>query len=381
MNLYELIKNLYGVDELVGYSDEDIAFLKEMFGDLPKVLEDYYRKAGMTEALRHLQDEYSFDGTNAGDNASENREGCESRQMLIFMADGKWMHGGLTDRLRGMTSAYKFAKEHNLDFKIYHTSPFELQEILQPNNVNWVIGEKEISRNCEVAKPVLLYREDFNNDSALERQIDSKHKQFHLYSCVDTVGEDFSKYFNELFKPSPILEQELSHYSELLGESYTAISFRFQNKLGDFKEFTFKELPENGKRKLMSAAINVLRKEMPHQVGHDRSDATLSCPPVSGHPPLVNETSKILVTADSPTFLAAVENMPNVVTVKGKSIHIDFNSSKNATDYLKAFTEFFLISKATKAKLYRNRKYKTYPSNFPKYAALLGHVPYEIVEE
>ena len=260
-------------------------------------------------------------------------------------------------------------------------SPFELQEILQPNNVNWVIGEKEISRNCEVAKPVLLYREDFNNDSALERQIDSKHKQFHLYSCVDTVGEDFSKYFNELFKPSPILEQELSHYSELLGESYTAISFRFQNKLGDFKEFTFKELPENGKRKLMSAAINVLRKEMPHQVGHDRSDATLSCPPVSGHPPLVNETSKILVTADSPTFLAAVEDMPNVVTVKGKSIHIDFNSSKNATDYLKAFTEFFLISKATKAKLYRNCKYKTYPSNFPKYAALLGHVPYEIVED
>ena len=58
MNLYELIKNLYGVDELVGYSDEDIAFLKEMFGDLPKVLEDYYRKAGMTEALRHLQDEW-----------------------------------------------------------------------------------------------------------------------------------------------------------------------------------------------------------------------------------------------------------------------------------------------------------------------------------
>ena len=302
--------------------------------------------------LRHLRDGY--------ENYSENCDDGDSRQTLIFMADGKWMHGGLTDRLRGMTSAYKFAKEHNLDFKIYHTSPFELQEILQPNNVNWVIGEKEISRNCEVAKPVLLYREDFNNDSALERQIDSKHKQFHLYSCVDTVGEDFSKYFNELFKPSPILEQELSHYSELLGESYTAISFRFQNKLGDFKEFTFKELPENGKRKLMSAAINVLRKEMPHQVGHDRSDATLSCPPVSGHPPLVNETSKILVTADSPTFLAAVENMPNVV---------------------KAFTEFFLISKATKAKLYRNRKYKTYPSNFPKYAALLGHVPYEIVED
>ena len=106
----------------------------------------------------------------------------------------------------------------------------------------------------------------------------------------------------------------------------------------------------------MIAAMNVLRKEFA-------------------------DGEKFLVTADSPTFLAEVEKLPNVVTVKGKSIHIDFNSSKNATDYMKAFTEIFLISKASKAKLYRNRKYKTYPSNFPKYAALLGHVPYEIVEE
>ena len=344
---------------------------------------DYLIRRGIE--LRHLQDGYEENHEiSERHNVADQREIGERhacQQTLIFMADGKWMHGGLTDRLRGMASAYKFASDHNLDFKIYHTSPFELQKILQPNIVNWVIGEKEISRNCEIAKPVLLYREDFNNDSALERQLDSSHKQFHLYSCVDTVGEEFPKYFNELFIPSPILEQELLHYRESLGESYTSISFRFQNKLGDFKEFTFKELPENDKRDLKNAAMNVLKNEMSHQVGHDKSDATLSCPPVSGHPPIANETSKILVTADSPTFLAEVEKMPNVITVKGKSIHIDFNSSKNATDYLKAFTEFFLISRASKAKLYRNRKYKTYPSNFPKYAALLGHVPYEIVEE
>ena len=314
--------------------------------------------------LRHLQDGYSFDGTNAGNNASENREGCESRQTLIFMADGKWMHGGLTDRLRGMTSAYKFATEHNLDFKIFHTSPFLLQEILQPNEVDWIIDEHEISHNCEIAKPVLLYREDFNNDSALERQLDSRHKQFHLYSCVDTVGEEFPKYFNELFKPTPLLENELAHYSELLGKSYTAISFRFQNKLGDFKEFTFKELSEKGKRKLLNAAMKML----------NTAPETTS----GGTKP---KCEAILVTADSPTFLAEAEKMPNVVTVKGKSIHIDFNSSKNATDYLKAFTEFFLISRASNAKLYRNHKYKTYPSNFPRYAAMLGQVPYEIVEE
>jgi hypothetical protein len=271
------------------------------------------------------------------------------------MADGKWMHGGLTDRLRGMASAYKFATEHNLDFKIYHTSPFLLQEILEPNKVNWIIDEKQISKNCSIAKPVLLYREDFNNDSALERQLDKKHEQFHLYSCVDTLGEKFAEYFNDLFKPSALLAQEIEHYSKLLGENYTAISFRFQNKLGDFKEFTFKELPAKDKQKLMNAALDAIKRE--------------------------ESQNKILVTADSPTFLAEAEKLPNVITVKGTSIHIDFNSSKKAVDYIKAFTEFFLISKATQAKLYRNRKYKTYPSNFPKYAASLGNVPYEIVED
>lgn len=321
---------------------------------------DHLIKRGIK--LRHLQDGYT--GSSEVEECREefDRDGskgldgdCAKRQTLIFMADGKWMHGGLTDRLRGMASAYKFATEHNLDFKIYHTSPFLLQEILEPNKVNWIIDEKQISKNCSIAKPVLLYREDFNNDSALERQLDNSHEQFHLYSCVDTLGEKFAEYFNTLFKPSALLAQEVEHYSKLLGENYTAISFRFQNKLGDFKEFTFKELPAKDKQKLMNAALNVVRRKMAQ--------------------------NKILVTADSPTFLAEAEKLPNVITVKGTSIHIDFNSSKKAVDYLKAFTEFFLISKATQAKLYRNRKYKTYPSNFPKYAASLGNVPFVIIEE
>jgi len=321
---------------------------------------DHLIKRGIK--LRHLQDGYT-----GGSEVEECREefdrdgskgldgDCAKRQTLIFMADGKWMHGGLTDRLRGMASAYKFATEHNLDFKIYHTSPFLLQEILEPNKVNWIIDEKQISKNCSIAKPVLLYREDFNNDSALERQLDNSHEQFHLYSCVDTLGEKFAEYFNDLFKPSALLAQEIEHYSKLLGENYTAISFRFQNKLGDFKEFTFKELPAKDKQKLMNAALDAIKRE--------------------------ESQNKILVTADSPTFLAEAEKLPNVITVKGTSIHIDFNSSKKAVDYIKAFTEFFLISKATQAKLYRSRKYKTYPSNFPKYAASLGNVPYEIVED
>lgn len=321
---------------------------------------DYLIQRGIE--LRHLRDGYTENiklSESSPKSNEERNENKEHHQTLVFMADGKWMHGGLTDRLRGMASAYKFAAEHHLDFKIYHTSPFLLQEILQTNKIDWIIDESEIIRDRSKAKPVLLYREDFDNDSALERQLDSTHEQFHLYSCVDTLGEKFPEYFNDLFKPSPLLEKELAHYSELLGTNYTAISFRFQNMLGDFKEFTFRELPPASKQELLDNALNALKNEV--------AKASQKSPGVP----------KILVTADSPTFLEKAAKFPNVVIVSGTSIHIDFNSSKNATDYLKAFTEFFLISKASKAKLYRNRKYKTYPSNFPKYAAKLGNVPYE----
>ena len=338
---------------------------------------DYLIRRGI--ALRHLQDGYTgsreeIDGDYSRKFEGDVHENCDSnraeRQTLIFMANGKWMHGGLTDRLRGMTSAYRFAQKHNLDFKIFHTSPFELQEILQPNKINWVVEENEIARDSKRAKPVLLYREDFDNDSALERQLDASHEQFHLYSCIDTVNEEFPEYFKALFKPAPILEKELEHYSAILGTKYTAISFRFQNKLGDFKEFTFKELPDADKQELLNAALKILKNSglgSGMTVPDDKESGTTA--------------TKILVTADSPTFLAEAEKLPNVVTVKGESIHIDFNNSKNAADYLKAFTEFFLISKASNALLYRNRKYKTYPSNFPKYAALLGNVPYQIVND
>ena len=344
---------------------------------------DHLIKRGIK--LRHLEDGYTegreeLEGDGRRDLNGDCRENCDRngavRQTLIFMVDGKWMHGGLTDRLRGMASAYKFATEHNLDFKIYHTSPFLLQEILEPNKIDWLIDEKQISKNCSVAKPVLLYREDFNNDSALERQLDKTHEQFHLYSCVDTLGGKFAEYFNELFKPSTLLAQEIEHYGKLLGENYTAISFRFQNKLGDFKEFTFKELPEKGKQELKNAALNAI-KDSGSGAGMTNQDNNKSEKTTQGN----NASAKILVTADSPSFLAEAAKLPNVVIVKGNSIHIDFNSSKKAVDYLKAFTEFFLISKAKSAKLYRNRKYKTYPSNFPKYAASLGNVPYEVVEE
>lgn len=53
---FDMLKNLYAVNEFQGYTDEDIAYIKQLFGNIPKVLEEYYRIAGKTEAFHHVQD-------------------------------------------------------------------------------------------------------------------------------------------------------------------------------------------------------------------------------------------------------------------------------------------------------------------------------------
>ncbi|MDE5824706.1 MAG: hypothetical protein K2H91_08520 [Lachnospiraceae bacterium] len=55
----EKIKPLYGVDTLQGYTEADIELLRNRFGALPQVLEDYYRAAGRTEVFHNVnQDQW-----------------------------------------------------------------------------------------------------------------------------------------------------------------------------------------------------------------------------------------------------------------------------------------------------------------------------------
>lgn len=55
-NMESMIKNLYSVDKLCGCTEDEIAFVKEMFGDLPEVIENFYRNVAKTEKIHHIQD-------------------------------------------------------------------------------------------------------------------------------------------------------------------------------------------------------------------------------------------------------------------------------------------------------------------------------------
>lgn len=57
---YSLVKQIYGVDALVGCSEEEINQLKQIHNALPKVFEEFLRTLGNTPKLQQGQDEWLF---------------------------------------------------------------------------------------------------------------------------------------------------------------------------------------------------------------------------------------------------------------------------------------------------------------------------------
>lgn len=53
---FHTIRSLFDVYDNQGFSDDDLAMLKERFGFIPKVLYDYYAQLGKVHALNHTQD-------------------------------------------------------------------------------------------------------------------------------------------------------------------------------------------------------------------------------------------------------------------------------------------------------------------------------------
>ena len=54
----EMIRKLYGVEDLQGYTEEELAVVKKYFTPLPSVLEVFWNRAARTEALHRAQDRW-----------------------------------------------------------------------------------------------------------------------------------------------------------------------------------------------------------------------------------------------------------------------------------------------------------------------------------
>lgn len=282
------------------------------------------------------------------------------RPMLVATVDKRRKTKGLTDRFKGIVSVYALAKANNVPFRCLFNHPMELTDFLVPNTYGWIAKSDELSDSVwEVRFRIMSKQPPL---SRLTRLFPLK-KQVHVYAKVDYLDLINQKYnqqyqwgqlFNELFKPTKILEDQLRfHLDNIGGAGFIACVFRFQNLLGDFKEYRFKPLPEADRQELLTKTIHALRR-VARQHG-----------------------VQVLVTSDSSTFIDAVKNLDNIYTIPGEVVHIDNVADAEKEVYLKSFVDFFMLSRAQR--IYSLGTDIMYKTDFPKYAAKVHDIPFERV--
>ena len=273
-------------------------------------------------------------------------------QGIIVMVDGRYLQGGLTDRLKGITSVYSYCKEHHIPFKLNFTNPFSLETYLVPNKVDWRISPDSICYDLNKVKVRLL--NDYEIPVAFHSLCLHKWlkdgKQLHLYTNTHFRDEDFHACFHELFKPSLKLQKQLDFCKEKLGGKYISISYRFTTLLGDFKDCINTPLPEKDQEVLIQKCLDVVERIVA----------------------IAPEHNKILITADSAKFLARASKLPNVYIVEGQIGHFDYECNEDKE--MKTFLDYLLIAGAEA--VYLARTGNMYNSAFARHAAKIGNKPF-----
>lgn len=278
------------------------------------------------------------------------------KQKYVAMVDGRFSHGGLSDRLKGAVSLYAYCKATTHNYGLNFSSPFNLADYLLPNRYDWRIASNEISHSYWNTR-VLIMTSEYDGARLMNL---STSKQVHYYNnldIIDVINERFGTsytyggLFNELFSPVPQLLEHINHHKSLIGNDYIAAVFRFQHLLGDFQEYDFPELAQNKRVDLMARckqAVVRLMSEFPDKI--------------------------CLVTSDSVTFLKYVAGMKGVYTLPGDVVHMDVTKDASYSVYMKSFLDLYMIAGAQQVFCVGTKD--MYPSEFPLYAAKINNVPF-----
>lgn len=289
------------------------------------------------------------------------------KPLAIFMANGFCNHAGLCDRLKGMTTLFGWCKEHHIDFRIFHNHPFTLDKYICPNQYNWKIQEEAISynkKNVSVNHCMLnhLTNKFVKNGEIIslekqwfENRISRNKKQYHFYTNIYPENDiAFGQNFQELFRPTPRLQNEINHHLKQIDRDYISISFRFMQLLGDFKDCDGETLDIKEQEKLINKSLLIVEQiKLRH-----------------------SNIKTVLVTADSQKFLDAVKEIPYTYIIEGKIGHINFENSDEVN--MKTFLDFFMIAHAKK--VYLAKSGKMYNSDFARRASMIYNSEFETVD-
>lgn len=278
----------------------------------------------------------------------------------IILADFSDIRFGLADRLIGILSLLMLAKETGRTLKIHHTCDFLLQEYLQPNTINWLIAPSEIAYGLNESRPLILELERKRLTKKGLPELSHSILQYHTYTNIDlrefiTTGildkYDRHELFHELFRPSPHLEKLLQQAaSELDGKPYIAVHFRFMNYLEQVERDSESTTTETEKQHMIEKCRQHLQA-----IHRDFPDFP------------------ILLFTDSQRF--SQESHPNFVKIlPGEIGHISKQSANQKAVVDKAFTDLFLLSRATQIINVVGPNLRR--SGFSKLAAEFGGISY-----
>lgn len=303
--------------------------------------------------------------------SSHMQKPVSDQPLLIAMVDGESFHGGMCDRFKGIISLYAYCKLHQLPFRIRYTYPFRLEEFLIPADYDWTLHPGEYTDNPLFIRVLYMRGEHYATRLLRLRP----KRQIHFYTNRDLLphineafhdklpgGEayDWGALYRELFKPGKELQEHIDRITGEIGGEYDALVFRFQNLLGDFKEYHYKALEDKSEaEQLLEKCIGYVQQRKK-----------------------VSSDKKLLVTSDSTTFLKWVSQIQGVYVIPGTLTHMDGaklqgDQSKAHGAYMKSFLDFYMISKAQR--VYRVGTEKMFNSAFPVFAAKINERPFESI--
>lgn len=280
---------------------------------------------------------------------------------IVVMVDGRTMHGGLSDRLRGICSVYYWCKLHQVPFYIHFGYPFSLADYLPVGSYKWNITTEELSYNSQQSRPVLLMLHllpsKLHKLYLRKLRKSALHKQLHVYSNTLIYDKHYSQAFGDLFSLAQPLQLAVDHQLQLIGAPFIAMVLRFQQLLGDFKEGDYEVLPPQAREELIRKCIRKI----------DNIHSTQA------------PNSLVLITSESVTFLQrAAAELPYVRIISGKVVHMDYTLDAAYDVYLKSFVDMLTLSHAEK--IYLLQTGKMYRSGFAYRAAAINNTPYESIE-
>ena len=269
------------------------------------------------------------------------------------------VHGGMFDRLKGAISIYALSKVHGKRYGIYFTEPFTLEKYLEPNNYDWKVNKEDLTFSFPQTKPIIAYSEKIKP----KRLLRERNGQIHYYygsNILDFINQwygteyEWTTLFNELFRPSPYLEEKIRSLSTGVAGNYIAVHLRFLNMLGDkVEKLPFPELKEEGKQSLIADCLAKIRELYNNDKGKG-----------------------LFVCSDSETFMDIVKKeIPEVMIVSGVSKHIDNSGKLSEEDCLKLFLDIYMLAGAERVFSIIGKG--LYTSAFPEYSAKIGSKPFE----